>query len=926
VLGRVAAARGEVTISLERPRQRTVLAYLLLNRRRVAATERLIEAVWADRPPGTARAQIQTDIAALRRQLGPGLDLSSVSGGYHLDLDPDQLDLDLFQQHVEAARTLADTGPEAAVVRLRAALALWRGTALDGVSAAFVDDARVNLDEQRLRAYERLADLELDLDRAADVVVDLDAWVRAEPLRESLRSRLMIALYRTGRQAEALAVMRSYRRLLADEHGLDPGPELRATEDMILRGRPDRPRSPAQATGTVSRRPPTRYVPRDIADFTGRTAELGRLDAFVAGASAAGGAVVAIAGPGGMGKTALAVHWAHRRADLFPDGQLFVDMRSHGRDPELTADDAIAQLLRQLGHAPDRIPRERVHARELYRSSLAGRRLLIVVDNAGTVEQVRPLLASTGCVTLVTSRARLAGLVARDGAHPLALGEMTDDDAGRLVVRLVGERGTREPDAVADLVQACGHLPLALRIAAANVVSRTSSTVADQVSRLRSGDRLSALRVEDDPDSNLRVVFDQSYDALGDGAGSPLARMFRLLGTLPGPDISVRAAAGAAAVSPGEALRYLDALCAANLLVERSPHRFVMHDLIRAYAAEIAASYDSSQELADARIRFYDYCLHTAHAAGLVRYPARRTFTLDPPVDGITVDRFDSEDDAYAWFEAEHRVLVAAIRSGGDDGPDLVTINLTQVLVTYLDRAGHWADRVTTNLAALRCAQRSNVPAEAAYLHISLGFAYVQMAELDLAIEQFTVGMEINHALGNVAEEARAHVGLTHALEPAARYAEAAFHSDAAADLYRGAGNQMGLARALNAAGWCHARMGSYDLALNRCLEAVSLFGASIDRHGEAGTWDSLGYIHHQTGAYAEATRCFHRAIDIYRSTGDVFREAETLMHLAASDLDSGCPDDANRHADEAMAVMEAHQHPAADAIRKLHPIGVRVP
>jgi DNA-binding SARP family transcriptional activator/tetratricopeptide (TPR) repeat protein len=887
VLGQVVAVRSTVPVDLERPRQRAVLTYLLLNGGRLTTTERLIDAVWGDRSPATARAQVHADIAALRRQLGTELALNSVNGGYRLDLQPDQLDLDIFHQHIESARTLADGDPETAALLLRQALDLWRGAALDGINAAFVDAARVRLDEQRLRTVERLADLELTLGRAADLVAELDSWVRAEPLRESLRSRLMIALHRTGRRADALTMMRAYRQTLADEHGMDPGPELLRTEHMIRQEDPDQPVRQNRHPATETHRMPARFLPRDIADFTGRIGELHHLDTLTAGVSASASAVIAIGGVGGTGKTALAVHWAHRHAQRFPDGQIFVDMQSYGREPELSADHAIVHLLRQLGHSPELIPQDRAHARELYRSSLSGRALLLLIDNAGHIDQVRPLLAPTGCVTLITSRAQLTGLVARDGGHLLTLSEMTQDDANRLVLRVLGERGVREPDAVAELAAACGHLPLALRIAAANIVGHAASTVADQVGRLHRADRVSALTVDGDPDSNLRVVFDHSCDVLGDGTRA----VFGIAGRLPGLTFTADTVAAASGRSIRDAGSELGRLVSAHLVTAVDETvgmvRFGMHDLVRAYAAGLPGPGD------EMGARISDWYLRVAHASATVLAPHLRAVTPHIVYEPQRMPFGDDQQAVLEFLNAESSNLLPAARYAIGHGHPRAAWQMFYLLIGYFERGHRAALALAMGGCAVEAAVADGDPVGERISRSTLGALLNTAHRPAEAVVQLLPCVGLAQQVGNLKAEANAHHNLGRAYGQLGRDGHAARSYARALTAFRATGDIHNTGMTMNNLGGLHMRTGQFDVA-RRWLDDAMEVWSGLDRpDGKIHTLLNLGQLCQMRHDYAAAAAHLRQARAAAVATAHRGLEIEAIQSLGELTMAMGDSDEA---------------------------------
>ncbi|MDT4986202.1 MAG: hypothetical protein QOI74_296, partial [Micromonosporaceae bacterium] len=540
ILGPLSVRAGGQELHLGGHKQRRMLALLLLRPNRPVEIGELAAVGWDDDVPHAGRRQVQNAIAALRAVLTrAGGIIDTVDGGYLLRVGPDELDVLVFERMVRHARTVTD---------FRAALDLWRGPALAGLAGGALAEEARPLDESRLAALEDRLDLELAAGQHESLVDELQHLVAAHPLRERLVGQLMLALHRCGRATEAAAAYEELSARLAEELGIDPGTEIRRVQASLdTSGRQAAPR-PAQ-------------LPADVSVFTGRISDLTRLDALLAAGESAGAVVVAaIVGTAGLGKSALAVHWAHRVRERFPDGQLHVNLRGYAPTAPVRPLDALARFLRALGVAPDAIPTELDAAVTLYRSILTGKRVLVVLDNAATADQIRPLLpANPASVALVTSRDQLSELVDSDGAHRLTLDRLTADEAVELLARILGaerlgaddrgaerlgadDRGAERlgaDDHGAELARLCAYLPLALRIAAANLADQPSLAVADYVAKLRGGDRLTALQIEGDPRAAVRATIDLSYAARPE----PVRRLLRLLALAPGPDVTPESAA-----------------------------------------------------------------------------------------------------------------------------------------------------------------------------------------------------------------------------------------------------------------------------------------------------------------------------------------------------------------------------------------------
>ena len=620
LLGPVEVRSGGTWRQPDRPQQRLVLAMMALRAGQVVPVGELIGAVWAESPPRSARASMQVLVTRLRRVLAgtPGGRLERLGEGYRLHVEPGQLDVHRFRSLAKAGREAADC--RTALAAFDEALALWRGPALADVpGTAKVEAIRSGLAEEYLSAIQDRIGAMLGCGLEWEAAAELPGLLARNPLAERLTGMLMIALYRCGQQADALGVFRDVRARLVGELGIEPGPELQHLHQRILAGDPDlsgppdarlqavpRPRGGAAVGG--AQRIVARQLPTAPPHLAGRAAELQALAALAAGAGTAGGtvAISVISGTAGVGKTALAVYWGHQVAAEFPDGQLYVNLRGFGpAGPPVTPAEAIKGLLAALGVPAAAVPAGLDSLAGLYRSMLAGTRTLAVLDNARDVDQVRPLLpASPGCLVLVTSRNRLAGLVANEGASPVTLDVLPEPAAGELLTyRLGPSRAAAERGALSELATLCGGLPLALGIAATRAAARPDSTLAALAAELRDDQgRLDALDTGDAA-SSLREVFSWSHQQLSHSAG----RLFRLMSVHPGPELSVDAAASIAGVAVPDAQRALTELANASLVAELSPGRYRCHDLLRAYAAEQAGAWDGQAEVRAARSRMADH-------------------------------------------------------------------------------------------------------------------------------------------------------------------------------------------------------------------------------------------------------------------------------------------------------------------------------
>jgi tetratricopeptide (TPR) repeat protein/transcriptional regulator with XRE-family HTH domain len=661
-------------------------------------------------------------------------------------------------------------------------------------------------------------------------------------------------------------------------------------------------------------------LPASVRYFTGRAAELRDLAGLLEPVRAAGETAVisAITGTAGVGKTALAMHWARQVAGRFPDGQLHVDLRGFGpAGAPLTSAEAVRLFLDGLGVPSQRIPADLDGQAGLYRSLLAGRRVLIVLDNARDAAQVRPLLpGSPGCLVLITSRDQLTGLAAADDAHLLTLDVLTEEEAREMLESRLGQgRVAAEPAAVAELTGLCARLPLALAIAAARAAACPGLPLAALAGELRDArTRLDALGTGDAA-TDARTVFSWSCRQLS----SPAARMFRLLGVHPGPDITVPAAASLTGVSLPQARRALAELARAHLITEHSPGRYACHDLLRTYAAEQVVSCDSATVRRAAARRVLDHYLHTACAASLLLQPARDRIALDPPQPRAQPEELAGPEQALAWFRAERQVLLAAISRAAGGGFGARAWQLPWAVAGFFGGQGYWAELVTTQQSALAAARRADDRAGQAQAHRYLGKALGCGGAYAEAGTHLSAALELGRQAGSLALQARVHLDLGWLVELQGRGPAGLGHAEQALCLYRAAGSRLGEAEALNQVGWEHARLGGYQQALEFCEKALALHRELADRPGEAVTLDSLGYAHHHLGHHGEAITCYLQAIDVHGEAGHLDNMAEMLTHLGDSYQAAGDPDAARGTWQRALVILDdLNDHGAAQVRTRL--------
>jgi DNA-binding SARP family transcriptional activator/tetratricopeptide (TPR) repeat protein len=901
------------------PQQRLVLAMLALHAGHAVPMADLIDAVWSASPPPSARGSLQALISGARQVLAPIPDarLERWGDSYRLHLATPRVDVHQFRSLAAAGRAAQGRASVAAFER---ALALWRGPALaDLPGTAAVEVVRSMLGEERLSVTADRVGALLACGMEREAAAELPGLLAAHPLSERLAGMLMVALYRRGQRATALQVFRDARGRLAAELGVEPGPELQALHQRILVGDLGLA-TPADSVGIAAVAGVPRVVPRQLpaatAHFAGRAAELKALDELVGQAADTSGRGVLwlIAGTAGVGKTTLAVYWAHRVADQFPDGQLYVNLRGFGPDGRpVTAGEAIRGMLRTMQVPSAHIPESLDAQAALYRSMLAGQRVLVLLDNASDADQVRPLLpASPGCLVLVTSRRLLTGLVASEGARPLSLDVLSEADACELLVgRLGAQRVMAEPEAAAELAGLCAGLPLALSIAAARAAARLGRPLAALAAELRSDEgRLDALGTED-ASSSVREVLFWSCRQLSDLA----ARMFRLLGVHPGPDISAPAAASLAGITVPQARRALAELTGAHLVAELAPGRFGFHDLLRAYATELAHREETAAARRAAIRRVLDHYLATANAAFPRLYPARDQLTLPQAEPEVTPERLASRAQARAWFAAEHQVLLAAVALAAGAGFDSHAWQLPAALSEFLDRQGHWDDLAVTQQAALAAAVRLGDQRGRAQAHHGVAMACLRSGRCQEGRSHLRQAIERFRQLGDRAAEARSRILLGTAFGEQGQYAQARRQTGCALRLYRDLGHRAGQAHALTNLGWHSVLLGDYQAALGYCHRAFGLHRELGNLLGEAHTWDYLGYLRDHLGEHDDAVTCYRRALGLLREVSDRSEQAGVLTRLGDAHRALGDRPAAREAWQQALAVLDDLHHPGADQV-----------
>ncbi|NGO12047.1 tetratricopeptide repeat protein [Streptomyces sp. HC44] len=906
LLGGIEARLGGRPLPLGHTRQRSVLAALLVDAGEPVPTNRLMERVWGDNPPRQARATLHGYVSRLRQALADTDEtaLTRRGGGYVIEL-ADTVPVDLCSFRALLARARQDDDPGL----LECALGLWRGEAFSGIDTPWFNTLRDTLEQERFAAQLDLNDRRLRLGEHAALLPALAARSADHPLDERLAGQLMLALHRSGRPAEALAHYQRIRTLLSEELGIGPGPQLREIQAAVLRQEDDpvshRPNASAapdhQDTEQAAPRsnPPPAQLPASVPRFTGRRGELGRLEQLLSR-----GGVVCLEGTAGVGKTALAVHWAHRARPAFPDGQLFVDLRGFDSVSAPTHPaEAVRGFLEALGVAPAHVPARLEQQTALYRSLMADRKALVLLDDARDAEQVRPLLpAALGSLTLVTSRNRLTSLSAAEGALLLTVDPLPSRQAHALLTgRLGSSRIAAEPAAVREITARCAGLPLALAVVAARAAAQPDFPLDLLARELREdGSRLDALD-GGDPATQLRAAFSSSYRAL-DG---DTARMFRLLGLHPGPDATVPAAAALTALPVPRARALLGELTRAYLLTEHRPGRYTCHDLLRAYAVELAQADDSDRERDRAVRRMLDHYLATARTADALLTP-------QPLPEGERNTALFTHQEAQDWLTAEHPVLLAAV----ERAPTPYVWQLAATLTTFLDRHGHWQALLTAQATALDAAGDRQDRAAQADAHRGLALALDRLGRRDEACDHYHLALTLYSELGSHPGQARTHQHLARMSEARGAHQQALIHARRSLEHYDAAHDPAGQSAAMNQVGWILIQLGNHVEALMYCRRALVMAQEADDFNGQAHIQDSLGCVHRHLGRYEPAVAHYRQAAALFRETGDRHSEARDLCALG--DLhEAAAHSDAAREAwTQALSVIHRLGLPGTDPLR----------
>jgi DNA-binding SARP family transcriptional activator/tetratricopeptide (TPR) repeat protein len=910
VLGPLQAESDGRRLRLGGPRQRALLAALLSSPNRTLSRSRLIELIW-DEPTPSAEANLRSYIWKLRTALGePGDDTPRVQWdqGFRLRVEPGELDLWDFDRHVEAARRARGEGRTVdAAAAFARALALIRGEPYqDVVAGTRFDGLRAALQEHLDQVTEQHIDLSMDLGAHAGLIGELRTLLGQRPLREHLAAQLMLALARSGRRSEALAVYRDTRAVLVETLGTEPDRELQEIHHRVLTGRVLSAEAPTQATAAR-----VDLLPFDLRVFTGRDRELKHLDTIVD--NGASTRIAVVSGSAGMGKTAIAVHWAHQVAGDFPDGRLYADLRGFG--PGETAADpgeVLRSFIEALGDAPAAVPVGLEQQAARFRNLLADKRMLLVLDNARDPAQVRPLLpGAPECAVVVTSRNRLTGLIASTGALAVPLEAMSESQAQTLLaVRTGAERLAADAVAVQRLVAACAGLPLALSLVAASAASRPRDALAALADELDSAatplDGLGAA----DPATDPRTLLHWSYRQLSPEA----ARLLRLLALHPGPDCAAPAAASTVGTGLRATRAALAELVEANLLLCTPERRYGFHDLVRAFAIELAEQTPDERDAASLRI--LDHYLHTAYAGDRLLDPSRSPIPLAPMSAGVAPEGIADGAAAMRWFAAEAAVLQAIVDHAAALGHDVHCWQLAWTLPDFLNRQGRWPEIVVVGERALDAATRLGDTDAQTFALDCLGQTCTRLERFTEAQAYLDRSLTLCEKENDERGQAHVHHLLGRLRRRQQRLPEALDATRRALALFQSVGDEVGQARTLQAIGYHHLLIGDYAGALPYSERATGLFRDLGDSVSEAAVWDDIGVVHHHLGDHPRALAEFEKALARFRDLGFRPGEAEVLVHLGETHHAAGAHRAARRAWEAALGIYDELGHPAAKDVR----------
>nr|WP_245573330.1 BTAD domain-containing putative transcriptional regulator [Amycolatopsis benzoatilytica] len=910
VLGPAEVLAGDQVVPLGGSRPLVVLAGLLLRANRLVSVDLLSHWLWGD-DQRWSKGALQTYVLRLRRALGDGAAIRTERGGYLLEVDGAAIDLGRFRQLAERGRGAAERGEHRrAAGYFEDALGQWRGEALQNVESDTLHRDEVGqLTEERTRVRESWAETMLMVGEYDTVVPELEQLTREYPLRERPHEQLMHALFRAGRQAEALEVYRRISGLLAEELGLDAGAGLQRAHRMVLGGGEEVIRLRSAAEPEVPHQ-----LPADLGAFAGRAADLKALRALLPEALDDGTStpIASVEGMGGQGKTTLSVHFAHQIADRFTGGQIFLDLRGYGPGVPVAPMVALETMLTALGVPADRIPPGLDDRAATWRTYTTGRRLLVVLDNANSTEQVRSLLPGPGCLVVVTSRWQLRGLVATHGARRIALSELDNDEAVELLASAVGVERVEEDRAAADrFVRYCGGLPLAIRILAVRAAQFPKLPLGEFMAALPADpDRLSTFDLGDGDETNIRAVFSYSYRVLGPSTG----RLLRLLALSAGPDFSLGMAVALGARSEAETRGALDTLVSTHLLTQPKPGRYQFHDLIRAYATELSEQVDDEAERAAACTRLLDWFVGSAWNASVAMRPEpllklRGLTTAPGQLD------FSDYHAGLGWFTEEHANLLSAVQWAFRIGRYEQCWRLAWSLFMYFAgraRVDDWRYVFETGLrAARKCGEREG---EAAILN-GLGVIEGVARNYGLARDYLERALAVQQELGSPQGEARARYNLAMTGRTVEDFPAAYRHGSRALEIARELKLSVFEANVLRALGDLCAMVGDYPQALSLADEALALVPAGAPAAGRF-SLAARGRALLGLGRHVEGVECLSEAVDLFFEMGEEYEAADVLSELGTAHLRHGRTAAARDCWLRAVRLLTELGHPDMDVVR----------
>lgn len=903
LLGPIAVLRGGRPIHVPVGSQQVALAALLLRANQVVPVGELVEWLWEDEPPSDAWESAKAYVRRLRRTLGDAELIEALPDGFRLTVTDSGLDLSRFRRLLREAETLS--GAEQ-LARLDEALALWGDDPLAGLAPSAAKSRAVHaLVEEYGQATEKRADGYLRLGRHAELVTDLHAMTARYPDRERVWSQLMVALYRSGKRVEALAAYRRARTYLAEEFGITPGTELERTHHGVLTDTLDEAvngtGNGAAATHTLVRLTPAQ-LPADLGDFVGRAEELATARAALTTTSAGAGApVLVVSGMPGVGKSAFAVRLAHEVRGRFPDGQLFIDLHGYSEHTPLSPVRVLSRILPALGLPSTQVPTDLEDLTNTYRSLVADRRILLVLDNAANAQQVHDLVpAAAESAVLITSRSQMPSLAALTGARLLQLAPLKPWEAEQLIRSILVTAPSPADADVGQISELCGHLPLAMRVAATAFL-HSARPLREFITELEQHDRLAALTIADDPRATVRAVFDLSYRTLTADA----ARLFRLLSLVPGPDFCRSCAQHVADMTPAQAEQSLGELTAASLIHPTRARHYRFHDLVRLYAHDRCVTEDDPRDLHTALARLHSYYVTTADAAADALYPTWIRLPRTHP--SIATDEPAPEvPNAAQWMSDEAANLIATIRYTAQYGPTDIAWYLSESLRAYVvTHADYRIEALGAFEIALNAARDAGNRHAMAAMHQAFSSVYLRIRDIQRALPHIRAELD-NHLELKFAEgETRARIALCEALATQGYLRDAAIQIDEALRIAeRHDFTDLQLFALLNYSVLEEWR-DRLDLAKKYVLSAFDLIDATSSSSTKGAVHATLGMIMIRRGEFDAAIEQHLIALECYRQAGDQHYESDALRGLAHAYSKTGNTEESIAHATKALAVAE---------------------